>query len=685
LLAWLSRYRMKTMFRHFNRVALAFTLAVMASTILIICASVFEIRSPDLFWHIRMGLDFINNGLSPFADHYSFTMPNAPIRDLAFLFQVFIGFLFKIFGLNGVSVYRLLAFGGGFVFLILILKRQAAPLVIQILCFALYVHLIIYRNEPRPEIFSFSLELLTIFILNLWSKERRYQLMAALALLLVFWTNFHLTSLFGFIIVGAFVIEQFVLTLQKKTFADLKFLGVFTALLMGVGFLDHDLTHPFIAQAHLSPLWEKYITEYDVRSFSQFDIVIKISVLLALLSIPALFRLRRCAGLVLISVLGFKLFAMYKLFPHFGVITLPWVAEAFHYYYENAKKKWAPLYCKGFAVLLVAIGLTVFSINIYYVFIKPIHPKNGGLDHNYYPLDTAAYMQQTGIKGRVINQYDLGGFLIFSNAPDISVYIDGRTSILYPIELYERFFEAQTHNEELLKETEKYDVHYLVARSELPGELLDTGLATRRFKIDYFGLSTALLTDRDAHFSETSKIFVQPQCFDEKQTQILEKERDMALKILNPITPLSQFLELLHIYTARSNTAELFRTPHLEWTSSSYVARLAAELARRNKQPLAQLFYLNSIKKPSASDRVARAALMCDLAKCANAENEIALATKLHLSDRELYIVWDLLKKISAVNALNEVSLKIRNKIESRIGALLQSDQPPRDTSCDHS
>src|SRR5437764_8766095 len=83
---------------------------VFVFAVLVFGVSRFQVRSPDLYWHIKMGSDWIFKGLSPFVDHYSYTMPGKPIVYVPIGFQVVIALLYRAFGLAGVGVYRFVVF-----------------------------------------------------------------------------------------------------------------------------------------------------------------------------------------------------------------------------------------------------------------------------------------------------------------------------------------------------------------------------------------------------------------------------------------------------------------------------------------------------------------------------------------------------------------------------------------------
>ena len=52
----------------------------------------------DSYWHLQMGKDLIENGLSPWVDHYSFSYPGNEIATIPVMFQVLLSQLVALFG-----------------------------------------------------------------------------------------------------------------------------------------------------------------------------------------------------------------------------------------------------------------------------------------------------------------------------------------------------------------------------------------------------------------------------------------------------------------------------------------------------------------------------------------------------------------------------------------------------------
>ncbi|MFV1976479.1 MAG: hypothetical protein ACC651_12085, partial [Candidatus Scalindua sp.] len=65
----------------------------------------------DSFWQLKMGLDWLENDLSLWRDHFSFTFNGEAISGPPYLFQILLGWLVTQFGLDpGFEAYKLIGF-----------------------------------------------------------------------------------------------------------------------------------------------------------------------------------------------------------------------------------------------------------------------------------------------------------------------------------------------------------------------------------------------------------------------------------------------------------------------------------------------------------------------------------------------------------------------------------------------
>ena len=73
-----------------SRTTNLFAFGALAAALAMGCLASFqEFVGFDVYWHLRMGVDWVTLGLSPWIDHYSYTFSGEEIRNPPVLFSRF--------------------------------------------------------------------------------------------------------------------------------------------------------------------------------------------------------------------------------------------------------------------------------------------------------------------------------------------------------------------------------------------------------------------------------------------------------------------------------------------------------------------------------------------------------------------------------------------------------------------
>ena len=119
----------------------------------------------DGFWHLQAGLDWLEYGLSPWLDHFSFTFKGKEVSGPPVFFQILLGWLVKQFGLDpGFQIYRFTSFLLIFGLFVAYLSRLRAPTFVFCLMLPLVVVLLQYRSLIRPELLGYSFSIIALFL-----------------------------------------------------------------------------------------------------------------------------------------------------------------------------------------------------------------------------------------------------------------------------------------------------------------------------------------------------------------------------------------------------------------------------------------------------------------------------------------------------------------------------------------
>jgi hypothetical protein len=166
-------------------------------------------------------------------------------------------------------------------------------------------------------------------------------------------------------------------------------------------------------------------------------------------------------------------------------------------------------------------------------------------------------MQERQMSGRIFNEYGIGGYLIYALSPDSTVYIDGRTNILYPLRHYERFLKARNDPQILIEEVEKYDIEFALLESDRRAYsvMFEAGV----LGLDYADRYYSLFTRDNPAFPVTGRLLGNPACFAEVDREGLQAEQAHAITILPPNSSLLPNLGFMSAYTRQSDRVAFLR------------------------------------------------------------------------------------------------------------------------------
>jgi tetratricopeptide (TPR) repeat protein len=84
-----------------------------------------------------------------------------------------------------------------------------------------------------------------------------------------------------------------------------------------------------------------------------------------------------------------------------------------------------------------------------------------GVRTRYYPEKAADFIKEAGITGRMYNEYEWGGYLIWRFFPQRKVFMDGRT-VVYGEEIYQDWMRISEGRENWQETLDKYGVNFLI-------------------------------------------------------------------------------------------------------------------------------------------------------------------------------------------------------------------------------
>ncbi len=456
--------------------------------ILAIAQSVRLLKDGDTFWHIAAGRWIVEHGTIPHVDPFSFTLPGIPWTAHEWLSEVLLYLAFQAVGWPGVIVLTATAFAAALAYLTHFLLRYLAP--IHALMFSMLAmgmaapHLL-----ARPHLLAMPLLVFWVARLVRASEEGRTPGFWLLGIM-VLWANLHGSFTLGIALTAAFGIEA-VLNTQgrvERRIAARKWL-TFLALASLAGILTPHGIEGILFTARVLDMSYALgnINEWASPNFHNFQFLELWLLLFLLLALTRGLRLppvRLVILLVLIHMAlkhgrNVELLGLLSPLILASPIAAQWFAHPDPAAQTGKPDRFFDQYARPAGSMAIVIMLVMFGADFLY------KAQQGRIapSEKHHPIAAIRAVEKAGITGPVYNQYNFGGYLIFSGIP---VFIDGRAD-MYGDDFMERYLEAyrlrQTSNLEKL--LDKYKVRWTVLGPNAPAvTLLDHLPGWRRLYAD---------------------------------------------------------------------------------------------------------------------------------------------------------------------------------------------------------
>src|ERR1051326_839565 len=394
----------------------------------------------DLGRHLRDGEFLLSSSAWQVlhSNFYSYTYPEAPFVDHHWLASIVFFVVWKCAGFVGLNIFYIAV--GAITFLIFF--RIAYKAVGFPLSFAIALPLIPIvraRSAVRPEIFTFLL--CAIFFWLLWRDLHRSDAPGWKTLLLfgglqVLWVNLHSGFVFGPFFVGAFLLGEL---LEPRKWDGDKLARVQRLSLILVVTIVACLVNPSGIRGALYPYTLLMTKQFPVlENFTVSDVesrgapieslsIRSALVLLGLSFVIAAWKRKFVLPLFILGgTIAILTWEMYRNHPVLGLLTLA-IAGI------NAGL------CEVQQIVRdkrIAVGLlSVAILGGCYVTFVTLDKEKQGIGFGMKPAReaTAQFFLTNHIQGPILNNFNIGGYLIYYLFPQHRVYLDSRAEA-YPSE-----------------------------------------------------------------------------------------------------------------------------------------------------------------------------------------------------------------------------------------------------------
>lgn len=417
----------------------------------------------DLGRHLKMGEVVLGCRCVPQTNLFSYTNPDFPVVNHEWLTQVMLYWVSQTFGLSGLLVLKMIVLASAFAIVFWLASKKSRLFwvsVVGTLCLTIFSS----RFRVRPEMFSYLFIALTMLTLYLAEEKKRRNILWLLPLIQMLWVNMHIYFIFGIMMVGTYIFQQFIITKKLDKFLLLIGLTTCAATLLNPQFIQGVIL-PFTIFSNYGTSVEENLSIFDVGKYAGgfiFTLSLQIMVFEALfLLFLVLFWIKlkkteisQTLNALATGIVGVRLVRSISLFGLFGLQPLATKLSEFETILAKHSQH----------QLINTIKATVFLVVL---IVAIAHVKglsdNKILSFSYQPYSENAvnFLRNNNIKGPIFNNYHLGNYLIYGLYPREKIFIDARPE-MYPAVFFEEYNRMLRDDTFFNQQVAKYHINTVV-------------------------------------------------------------------------------------------------------------------------------------------------------------------------------------------------------------------------------
>jgi hypothetical protein len=388
----------------------------------------------DLGRHLTLGSYILSSGRIPTTNILSFTKPGAPRPPYEWLAQVLLAATYRLLNLDGIVLLTAIVIAAAFsvVYLDSVRRSQAPILALLVTAWSAIASSLHWL--PRPHIFSFLFFAIWLFWLESLRREQKVRLWQFPALMLI-WSNTHGGFIYGFLALGAYFAGWLVDLLrgsaQRPLGIRLLVVGVTSLVATAV---TPDLWHNWDAVLNnrsgyiLSQTVETMPLRLATPSVWPFLVMVAAAVILL-----AARRFRASAShILLLAALAAASFAMVRNIPLFAIAAAPilcdWAAQLM--VGVSIWRRVEDGFAKPDSGLLRYLWSTVAVVLVVGLFTlrdAQSHAPVFQFRAEVFPVQAADWVVSHPPSGRMFNDFNWGGYLLYRLWPNNKVFIDSQS------------------------------------------------------------------------------------------------------------------------------------------------------------------------------------------------------------------------------------------------------------------
>jgi hypothetical protein len=405
------------------------------------------LNDPDTFWHIRTGQWILDHKQVPTVDFFSYTVAGKPWISVEWLSEVFFAAAFKFGGWQAVVFLAAIACSAvigilGF-YLVRHLRFSVAIGWTVLTAIAISPHFF-----ARPHVFSYVLfAVWMIKLLDAYDADD-FDLSSffTFAPLMILWANLHGSFTLGLVLLYVFVGYCLCQNVVKRDYTkSWRLLILMLTVTLCALITPYGISSALMTKAELNLKFaSEHIAELHSPDFqnSRFHSIFLVAILSAIAGLGVRLRGARLIAFSIILLMGLSYTRGLTMFFLLAPIILArpaststrWLAPETQTSHSDRTSDPVLAFLEKRSILIVVGSMAVAAL----ITVSTWWRGDVGPPEAIAPKGAIDFVRRANIKGNVFNEYDFGGYLIFSGIP---TFVDGR-DLPFGDAFLRRYFEA---------------------------------------------------------------------------------------------------------------------------------------------------------------------------------------------------------------------------------------------------
>lgn len=422
--------------------------AFLLTAVLLVQAS-YRIRDPDIWLYLRSGEILLTEGRILTADEFSYTFPGRRWVNHSWLSQGALAAFYLPLGIGGLFLARYLLLAGAFLLVFSAAGSKAGGAAAAVLTAAAMLAAA-DRFVVRPELFTFLFLAFTVFLLEKERDSGKAPLFLIPPLFLI-WANLHGGFVLGLAVLIIYCAGETVMAKLgfprpgSKTFAGearpitgkrRRNLLLATLAAGAVAFVNPNGPAAYYYSSHIDQLrpyiyaWQPFPWGmWPHWSLPQFSFILLFALAVVFFALD--WKRANLSQLAVLAVFGLAAARATRNTIPFAFLVPTLIASRLPGVLGSKLLEGRP--ARVFAAAFLAAGLAIAGARAY-IERDPgrsdIHAVPGfGISPFSYPLETAEFIAENRIEGRLFNSFGIGNYLTWRLWPEKRNYVDGRLSV----------------------------------------------------------------------------------------------------------------------------------------------------------------------------------------------------------------------------------------------------------------